>query len=61
MRANELNESEKQVKDDGCELKKRTSKVASKPISTQMTPVPSWKITWNINTGVPEVGLKYEF
>ena len=66
----ELNESEEQVKDDGCELKKRTSRVTSKPISTQraisqgmpMMPAPGWKTTWGINeAGVPEVSLKYEF
>ncbi|MBR1844017.1 MAG: hypothetical protein IJ793_04075 [Opitutales bacterium] len=64
----ELNESEEQVKDDGCELKKRTSKVTSKPISTQrmifqrmpMMPAPGWKITWG-KAGVPEVSIEYEF
>ena len=71
----ELNESEEQVKNDGCELKKRTSKVTSKPISTQrdfpkkpMALPPGWKITSGIKeTGVsgvslvPEVSLTYEF
>jgi len=62
----ELNESEEQVKDDGCELKKRTSKVTSKPISTQRDfpknaddAAPGWKI--DVNTSVPEVSLKYKF
>ena len=70
----ELNESEEQVKDDGCELKKRTSKVTSKPISTQRVvsqmpmPAPGLKINMGyqetVSGGVyrvPEISLKYEF